>query len=77
MGKRKSARTFGNLTRCIPLLIRLCSSARASDVVNAQDLIGKATSAMQADWGADYMPIAIDDKPFSADQQKLELAKLR
>ncbi len=92
---------------CIPLL-PLISLAFGSDVVDVQNIVDRATSAMQADWsaapgfafvqrdvttskgittrkthqvftilGSDYyMPIAVDDEPLPADQQKLELQRL-
>ncbi len=37
---------------CIPLLVLLSICAASSDVVNVQDLVGRATSVMQADWDA-------------------------
>jgi len=52
MSNRSAAGAFGKLSRSIPLLTLRCSSARGSDVVDVQDLIRKAASTMQADWGA-------------------------
>jgi len=97
------------MPRAFALLALFALAAKAADSPSVEEIVRKATSAMQADWaaapdfafiqrdvttskgattckthhvfmiaGSDYyMPIAIDDKPLFADQQKLEVEKLR
>lgn len=91
------------------LLVLLGVSLYGSDIIEVQELVRQATSAMQADWaaapgfafvqrdlttsrglttckthqvfiisGSDYyMPIATDHEALPADQQKLEIQRLR
>lgn len=97
-----------HVKRCISLVALFSISLHASDIVDVEDLIRRANSAMQSDWeaapgfafiqrdlttsrrvmtskthqvfmisGSDYyMPIAVNDKTFPVDQQKLELQRL-
>src|SRR5579863_3391492 len=40
------------MKRCIPLVALFSICVQGSDVINVPDLVGRATTAMQADWAA-------------------------